>query len=425
MISKAKISDLKERFLELWEIKTFKCAIFIHLFYFVLSLILFFLFTQNQNDFMIFYKAGELFKGDITNLYNEAQYIINGQPWNFRYFPLSALLFVPFTFMDITTAFIVFALFNLILNVLICLVLYKIINLVRNDSHEKNDTRIITYISIFLMSAPHIFNYILGQINLYITLLILISLYIFLKYKDMKWHLIGSIILGISILIKPIAICIIPFLLIINFDGDSKKLIFDFKKSTIRILGAILPLSLNLIVFFAYPVLWEGFLNANFSGNTPIILNFSFSITKLLTNFYLFYNIPFDQLFIFILVVIIIGGWGFIIYIIGRFKGDVTVYGYIFGILIMLLVYFDSWNHHLLILTPILIIVMFQLQKDSETTRKYIKPNILFLSFLDLPFMGIWYLTRDFFPFNFAITISLILILYGISKNSLILKERD
>ena len=44
---------------------------------------------------------------------------------------------------------------------------------------------------------------------------------------------------------------------------------------------------------------------------------------------------------------------------------------------------------------------------------------------LDLPFMGIWYLTQDFFPFNFAITISLILILYGISRKSLYLKKRD
>jgi hypothetical protein len=241
----------------------------------------------------------------------------------------------------------------------------------------------------------------------------------------MKWELIGSILLGISVLIKPIALCIIPFLLIISYDITTKKLTFDFKKSITRIIGAFLPLSLNLIVFFAYPVLWEGFINANFSGNTPIILNFSFSITKLITNFYLFYQIPFNQLLIFILVVIIIGGWGFIIYIIGKFYGDSTVYGYVFGILIMLLVYFDSWNHHLLILTPILIIIMFQSHKESETTRKHIKPNLLFLSFLDLPFMGIWYLTRDFFPFNFAITISLILILYGITRKSLDLKERD
>ena len=425
MISKAKISHIKERFLELWEIKTFKCAIIIHLLYFVLSIVLFALFFKYQNDFIIFYKAGELFSSDITNLYNEAQYIINGQPWNFRYFPLSALFFIPFIFMDLTTAFIVFTIFNLILNILICLVLYKIINLVRNDTHKKDDPRVITYISIFLMSAPHIFNYVLGQINLYVALLILISLYIFLKYKGMQWQLMGSIILGVSVLIKPIAICIIPFLLIINFDRDSKKLIFNFKKSSIRIVGALLPLSLNLIVFLAYPVLWEGFINANFSGNTPIILNFSFSITKLITNFYLFYQIPFNQIFIFILVAGLIGCWGFIIYIIGRFNEESMLYGYLFGILIMLLVYFDSWNHHLLILTPILIIIMFQLQKDSETTRKYIKPNILFLSFLDLPFMGIWYLTQDFFPFNFAITISLILILYGISKKSVFLKERD
>jgi len=425
MINKKRINDIKDRFLELWEIKTFKYALLIHVLFFMISIILFLLFFQNQNDFIIFYKAGELFKSDITNLYNEAQYIINGQPWNFRYFPLSALLFIPFTFMDITTAFIVFALFNLILNVLICLVLYKIINLVRNDSHEKTDNRIITYISIFLMNAPHIFNYVLGQINLYITFLILISLYFFLKYKEMKAQLFGSVILGISVLIKPIAICIIPFLLVLNLDFESKKLTMDLKRSGIRILGTILPLSLNLIVFFAFPVLWEGFLNANFSGNTPIIINFSFSITKLITKFYLFNSIPFDQLFIFIIVFCLVGGWGFIIYIIGRFTGESMVYGYLIGILIMLLVYFDSWNHHLLILIPILIIIMFQLEKDSETTRKYIKPNLLFLSFLDLPFMGLWYLTRDFFPFNFALTISLVLILYGITKHSFTFKECD
>jgi hypothetical protein len=425
MINKLKINEVKERFIELWEIKTFKFAIIIHLIYFVLSILLFLLFLRNQNDFMIFYKAGELISSDITNLYNEAQYIINGQPWNFRYFPLSAFLFVPFTFMDLTTAFIVFTIFNLILNILICLVLYKIIKLVLKEKLELNENKVVTYISIFLLSAPHIFNYFLGQINLYITFLILISLYVFLKYEGIKWQLVGSLILGISVLIKPITICIIPFLLIINYDRDSKKFIYDLKKSGIRIMGALLPLSLNLIVFLVYPVLWEGFLNANFSGNAPIILNFSFSITKLITNFYLFYQIPFDQLFIFILVVCIIGSWGFVIFVIGRFKGESIVYGYLLGILIMLLVYFDSWNHHLLILTPILIIVMFQLQKDSETTRKYIKPNILFLSFLDLPFMGIWYLTQDFFPFNFAITISLLLVLYGISKKSLFLKERD
>jgi len=425
MIDKTKIYGIKARFLELWEFKIFRYAIIINLVYFVLSIILFILFFQNQNDFIIFYKAGELFRGDIINLYNEAQYIINGQPWNFRYFPLSALLFVPFTFIDLTTAFILFNILNLILNMLICLVLYKIVNLVRNDSHEKNDTQIITYMSIFLMSAPHIFNYILGQINLYITLLILISLYMFLKYKGMKWELLGSIFLGISVLIKPIAICIIPFLLVISFNLETKQLSFDFKKSVTRLLGALLPLSLNLIVFIAYPGLLEGFINANFSGNTPLILNFSFSITKLITNFFQFYQIFYYPLLIFILVLLIIGGWGILIYIIGRFNGDSTVYGYVLGISIMLLVYFDSWNHHLLILTPILIIIMFQLHKESETTRKYLKPNLLFLSFLDLPFMGIWYLTQNFFPFNFAITISLILILIGISKESLFIKERD
>ncbi|MFX1275087.1 MAG: glycosyltransferase family 87 protein [Promethearchaeota archaeon] len=416
------IKNFKNRIKGLLTHELIRYAIIIHLFYFFLSIILCLVFFREQNDFLIFYKAGNLFRTDITGLYNPENYIILDQAWNFRYFPLSALLFVPFSLIDFNSAYIIFTLSNLMLNLLICILIYKIIALI---NEEKDDRKVIKYISIFLMSTLHIYNYILGQINLYITLLILISLFIFLKYNDIKWQLIGSVILGISILIKPITICIIPFLLVLQYNFKLKTFTFDLKKSSIRLIGALIPVSLNLIIFFRYPVLLNGFLEANFSGDTPIIPNFSFSISKLIRNFYNLINVPFEQVQVLVLIILtaIVGGLGLIIFIIGNFNNNRIIYGYLFGILIMLLVYFDSWNHHLLILTPILIMIMFELNKGIEPAKKYVRYNFLFLSFLDLPFMLLWYLMQDVFPFNFAFTISLILIFYAISKFSLKSKE--
>lgn len=265
------------------------------------------------------------------------------------------------------------------------------------------------------MGLPHVLNYIYGQINLYITFFILLSLYIFLKFSDFKWQFIGSLILGISIIIKPTAIFLIPFLIIINFDLKNKKLKFDFFKSIIRLVGVSTPILLNLIFFFLYPSLWNGFLDTNFTGSNPIALNFSFSITKLITNFCYFFNIPFNQLFILIVVLGIVGGFGFIAFILRRFEENTIIYGYFFGISIMLLVYFDSWDHHLLNLTPILIIIIFNLPRHSEITKP-IKVSMFFLNFFDLAFVGIWYLTYPLFPYNFESTFFLILTFYAISK---------
>ena len=300
-------SKIIQRTKELWEHKILRYAIILNFFYFILSIILFFTYYQEKNDFIIFYNVGNIFINDIENLYNQTYYL-----WDFRYLPLSALFFIPFSILTFEVAFVIFNFCNLILNFLICIILFKIIKLIRNVDHEKDDKRIILYISIYLMGLPHVLNYIYGQINLYITFFILLSLYIFLKFSDFKWQFIGSLILGISIIIKPTAIFLIPFLIIINFDLKNKKLKFDFFKSIIRLVGVSTPILLNLIFFFLYPSLWNGFLDTNFTGSNPIALNFSFSITKLITNFCYFFNIPFNQLFILIAVLGIVGGFGFI-----------------------------------------------------------------------------------------------------------------
>lgn len=412
---------IKGRFRELWEFKIFRYAILIHGFYFILSMILTLIFFRDQNDFLVYYEGGKVFIDNINELYNQDNYT----RWPFRYFPISAIFFVPFYLMGFNLGFILFNLTNLILNILICVVLYKIIILIRGEDHEQEEKRIVLYISLFLMGLPNLFNYILGQINLYITFLILMSLYLFLKYEDAKYNLIASIILGLSILFKPITIFLIPFLLVIHFNLEEKKFEIKIFKSIIRLVGFLIPLSLNIFFFLISSELLDGFLDVNLTGEDTVLKNHSFSITKLIQNFFIVLGFSQTQLLsfqlpIFLIILIIIGGIGFIFYLIRRFDDNYLIYGYTFGILIMFLGYFDSWDHHLLILTPLLIIIIFNLPRNSDLTKKFNKPSFFFLNFFDLAFMGIWFLIKNWFPFNFMSTIFLLLIFYSLSKYCLL-----
>ncbi|MHA2390838.1 MAG: glycosyltransferase family 87 protein [Promethearchaeota archaeon] len=404
---------IKCRIRDLWEYKIFKYTLLIQGIYFFLSILLTLIFFRDRNDFLVYYEVGEVVITDINNLYTTTY------NWPFRYLPISSLYFVPFYLMGFSFGFIVFNFINLLLNIFICNFLYKIIVLVRNEDHEKNDKRVILYICLYLISLPQIFNYILGQINLYITLLILISLYIFIKRNGFQWNLIGSLILGLSINLKPITLFMIPFIIFISFDYQRKKLKIDIFKSLIRLIGVVIPVSLNLILFLMYPDLLTGFLSRNFTGSDTVILNHSFSIIKLISNFLLYIGVTpevIPLLPIFLSVLLVIGILGFLIYIFRRNIQFSVVFGYSYGLLIMFLTYFDSWNHHLLTFTPILIIILFNLSRNSEITKKFIKPSLHFFNFFDLAFMGIWFLIQTWFPFNFESTIFMLITFYGISK---------
>jgi len=412
-------SNIKHQFKKLWKFKIFRYAVILHSIYFILSLILTLTVFRAQNDFLVYYKVGEVFINDINDLYT-ADY-----NWPFRYFPISALFFVPYYLLGFNLGFIVFNIINLILNILICMLLYKIILITKGANHESEDSRVIFYLCLYLMSLPQVFNYILGQINLYIALLLLISLYFFLKHTTLKWNFFASLILGISVIIKPITLFLIPFIIIINFDLDKKKFQIQFLKSIIRLIGFLIPVSLNIFIFLMYPELLNGFLNVNLTGEDTILINHSFSITKLVQNFLIAIGFSQSQLLtlqlpIFITTLIIFGGIGFIFFLIRRIDNYSLIYGYTFGILIMLLGYFDSWDHYLLILTPLLIIIIFNLPRKSSLTKRFVKPTFFYLSFFDLAFMGIWFLLQEFFPFNFVTSIFLLLLFYAICKYCLI-----
>lgn len=414
------LNRVNTRLTELWKLKFFRYSIILHFFYFIFSSIITLLVLRSTSDFYVYYRVGEIFVNDPNNLYNPANYV---DIWPFRYFPLSAMMFVPYYLMGFDLGFIIFNFINLILNVLISIILYKIIIIVRGIDHEMEDRRIILYICLYLIGLPQLFNYILGQINLYVTLLILISLFIFIKKSDIKWQFIASVILGISIIIKPTTLFMIPFIIVIGYNYEKRKLTLNLTKSLVRLIGVILPVALNLIMFLGYPNLLNGFLATNFTGSETVLLNHSFSITKIISNMFLYFGVPSDKMSvlpIFLGVLLIIGVLGFIFYIFRRSHVNEWIFGYLFGILVMFLAYFDTWDHHILQITPLLILALFSLPRNSELTRKYIKPGFFFLNFFGLVFTGIFWLLMltigPFFPFNFASTLFLILIFIGVSQ---------
>ena len=407
------IKTLINYFKSAWKFKIFKYAIILQIFYFVFSCILTLVFFRDLNDFQVYYKVGEVSVTDITNLYQIAY------KWPFRYFPLSALFFVPFYYLGFDLGFIIFNLLNFMLNGAISIFLFKIIKIIKGENHEKSNERVILYISLYLMGTPQIFNFILGQINLYVTVCILISLYLFLKYEDTKWQLIASFILGISVIFKPITLFLFPFLILVRYNKKTKKIELKFSQSILRLVGALIPLALNLILFVSFPPLLEGFININLTGEETVLINHSISITKLISNSLYLFGISGMEMPLFIGLAGFFTITSFILYLLlqsRRKTRENLIYGYILGILIMFLSYFDTWNHHLLILLPLLIIIIFNLSRTSIITKKYIKISFLFLNFFDILFTGLFFIIKDFFPFNFVGTIFLLLILYGILK---------
>ncbi|TFG24385.1 MAG: DUF2029 domain-containing protein [Promethearchaeota archaeon] len=401
-----------------WKFKIFRYAIYLQIFYFILSAVLTLIFFRSFNDFNVYYEVGQVVVTNITELY-QIEY-----QWPFRYFPLSAFFFVPFYYLGFDVGFIVFNILNLMLNGCISILLFKIIMLSKGAGHEKSNKRAVLYISLYLMGTPQLFNLILGQINLYVIFLILLSLYLFLSHDTLKWRFIASVILGISAIFKPVTLFLFPFLIILRYNKESKKIEFKFLESFIRIVGALIPLALNLILFIFFPPLLEGFININLTGEETVLINHSMSITKLISNLLYLFGISGPDLLmiqfpLFICVLSFFALLGFIFYFIlqtRRLNQESLIYGYILGILIMFLSYFDTWNHHLLIINPLLIIIIFNFSRTSLITDKIVKKGFSFLNFFDIIFTGIFFITESFFPLNFAGTIFLIMILYGIFK---------
>ncbi|MFW9939225.1 MAG: glycosyltransferase 87 family protein, partial [Candidatus Thorarchaeota archaeon] len=314
---------------------------------------------------------------------------------------------------------------NLVINFFNCLFIYKIIGLITQN--QKIVEKRIFYLSLYLMALPHAFNYAMGQTNPLVSLFLLSALYLFLKSNEFKWNLLGGLLVGLSLNIKPITIFVIPFLITFSITSKSKINKKELKHTFSRLLGAFIMILLNAPLLLAIPELLNGFLEINFVGTETLIVNNSFSITKLIINSLSMLNIETNllldlQILILIIILVLIGGTGFLIFMIRKKEKNSILYGFILGIVIMLLVYFDSWDLHLVILIPLIIISIIYIEDLPNENNQYTflqnisKKSLYFFIFIDLPIFGLIYILKEVFPYNFIPTIFLLLLFGSVGK---------
>ena len=233
----------------------FLIAFAVNAFYLILTFIFFYfldspLMNIDENDYLSFYYAGLNVLEDLPNLYDSSLY-----PFPFRYLPLSAYFFTPFSALGLKLGYFVFQIFNFFLNMLIIYLIFKIIQVYKNlrgnsnfnyklnnfrELFDKNENESILHqCAVFLIMLPQFMNFFLGQINILVSVFILSSLLYFLR-EGSKNELIGGFLLGLGILIHPTLIFLIPFLIVLTYTRETKKIFFNLKKTLLRLLGSII-----------------------------------------------------------------------------------------------------------------------------------------------------------------------------------------
>jgi len=351
--------------------------------------------NKDNNDFLTFYNAGLIVIKDLPNL--------------------------------LEVGYFVFQIFNFLLNIAIIYLIYKIIQLYSNlnnlnyelenfkDLFSKPENNSILYQSaILIIMLPQFMNYFLGQINTLVSIFILTSVFYFLKEDD-KSNFIGGLMLGFAILIKPTLILLIPFILPLYYSKNTKKIDFQFKTTIIRLSGILILMLISSIYFIISPKLLEGFIEVNFTGNyTTIIgnldINASFSLTRNLITLFQLIEFNVNNFILFLIIILSFMLPILTYFVLSSNKTNKLIDGYLIGISIILITYYDSWPHYLIILTPF--IILFTLINKNFKYYNIIRFVHHFLAILVVISWGIFYITYEFFPFNLCGLILLILLYF-------------
>lgn len=373
------------------------------------------LMSIDDNDYLSFYYAGLNVLEDLPNLYKSSL-----SPFPFRYLPISAYFFTPFSILGLKLGYFIFQIFNFFLNILIIYLIYKIIQIYKGLSNSSNlcyklntfrdifdkteNESILHQTAVFLIMLPQLINYFLGQINLLVSIFILSSLFYFLK-GGVKNDLLGGFLLGLGISIRPTLIFVLPFLIVLNYNREAKKFTFNFKITVMRLLGSVILILISGIYFLIYPQMFIDFIELNFAGNYPDYT--SFSLTRAIIIILLLNKVDPNGFLIFIIIAIIILVPIFFLHIQTSNHPINLINGYLAGILITLVVYFESWPHHIVVLAPFLI--FFILINKNFKYYKLFKYLHYLIALLMVIFWGILYLSWRFFPFNAGLVLLMLL----------------
>lgn len=409
----------------------FVIALITNLIYLIITFTFFYfldssLMNINNNDYLSFYHAGIIVLEDLPNLYNPSLYL-----FPFRYLPISAFFFTPFSLLGLELGYFVFQIFNFFLNFLNLYLIYKIIKKYQTEYREirfsyncnnfKNifinpeNESILHQNAIYLIMLPQFMNYFLGQINILVLFFTLGSFYFFLKEKK-RYDFLGGLMLGCGILLKPTLLLLLPFIIIINFNKKTRKFQIKFKQALLRLVSPLTLVLISAFFFIIYPNMLNDFIYVNLAGRYTynlggeLEINPSFSLTRILLIIFDIIGLKLNGFLVFFALLIIFFIPMYYYFVLYQKESHKLLIGYLSGYLIMLIVYFDSWPHHLVVLAPFLIIFIIIHEKFRKI--KSIKLIHYLLSILMVVFWGIFFLTYEIFPINLGGLILLIILYY-------------
>jgi len=382
--------------------------------------------SSSNSDYLTFYNAGLIVIDDLPNLYNLPIPI-----FPFRYLPISAYFFTPFSLLGLKLGFFVYQIFNFTLNLVVIYLIYKIIkiylktdkklntsyklNKFKDVFYEPDNESILHQSGMLLIMLPQFMNYFLGQINILVSFFILISLYYFLK-DSLKYDLLGGLFLGLGLSFKPFLILILPFIILLSYNRETKTFELQFKRTISRLAGSIILILISGLFFLILPEMLTGFIEVNLTGEYTysvgggLEINPSFSLTRILLTLFEVLALDINYFLVFIIIILLIWLPIFIVFLFSKISQIRLIHGYFTGITVMLLVYFDSWPHHIVVLAPFLIFFLL-LEKDFNR-YVFFKYVYYLISFSILAFWIIFYLTYVIFPFNLGGMILLVLLYY-------------
>jgi hypothetical protein len=333
--------------------KILRIAFWVNFLYYIVIQITFLIYNQlgllNTTvlaiDFRVFIQAVQLLQNAPNQLYSSPLYNLP-----FRYFPFFAYFFYPLQFLPFPVAFIVN---NTIMFVTYLATSFFIFELCIRFYHVDRNGEFLQLIMFYFILAPiQVMNYVFGQINNLFLFAVILSMFFFENHNQKVWRLKsneiwGGIALGFAILLKPIAIIIIPFVLNITINLQaSKKIIIEFYSCIKRLFGIFIVLLPNVILFIIYPGLTQGFMSVNFQNTLDYYP--STSITRYFIDIFSAEGLSSNKLILIVIItvcLIVIPFWQYL-----KASKDHLNYSlyFTFAMLIVLLAYPDSWFLYLL-----------------------------------------------------------------------------
>jgi hypothetical protein len=227
----------------------------------------------------------------------------------------------------------------------------------------------------------------------------------------------GGLLLGFSILFRPSLIIILLFIAPLNFNRKTKKFSFRLKQTILRFSGTIILLLISGLFFLFYPKMLTDFIDLNLAGKYTytlegeIEINPSFSMTRIILILLDILGLNILNFIVFALILLLF--WiPMYFYYISSNHPTKLLYGFFIGIIIILIAYFDTWPHHLVVLAPFLI--LFIVLNKNFVHIKTVKTLHYLLGSAILGFWVLFYLTYTFFPFNIGGLLLLILLYYEV-----------